>query len=127
MWPNPQVRGYLVTFTKEILNEKLHFLCSEKAKMPFFIALLHSNSPIPMEFRGRANPNFNFNSTTWYSDMVPTTFDCHQGTQSNALLDPNRIVHSLVKNKALKLATWVIWKLSWEGIFQSTLKVYYCF
>ena len=29
MWPNPQVPADLVTFTEEILNEKLHFLCSE--------------------------------------------------------------------------------------------------
>ena len=28
MWPNPQVPADLVTFTEEILNEKLHFLCS---------------------------------------------------------------------------------------------------
>ena len=27
MWPNPQEAAYLVTFTKEIPNEKLHFLC----------------------------------------------------------------------------------------------------
>ena len=28
MWPNPQFHANLVTFTKEILNGKLHFLCS---------------------------------------------------------------------------------------------------
>ena len=28
MWPNPQKTANLVTFTEEILNEKLHFLCS---------------------------------------------------------------------------------------------------
>ena len=28
MWPNPQVTADLVTFTEEILNGKLHFLCS---------------------------------------------------------------------------------------------------
>ena len=27
MWPNPQEMD-LVTFTEEILNKKLHFLCS---------------------------------------------------------------------------------------------------
>ena len=27
MWPNPQFPADLVTFTEEILNEKLHFLC----------------------------------------------------------------------------------------------------
>ena len=29
MWPNPQETAYLVTFAEEILNGKLHFLCSE--------------------------------------------------------------------------------------------------
>ena len=28
MWPNPQETEDLVTFTEEILNEKLNFLCS---------------------------------------------------------------------------------------------------
>ena len=27
MWPNPQETANLVTFTEEILNRKLHFLC----------------------------------------------------------------------------------------------------
>ena len=31
MWPNPQFPAELVTFTEEILNGKLHFLCSGKA------------------------------------------------------------------------------------------------
>ena len=30
MWPNPQFPANLVTFTEEILNEKLHFLCSDQ-------------------------------------------------------------------------------------------------
>ena len=29
MWPNPLFPEDLVTFTEEILNGKLHFLCSE--------------------------------------------------------------------------------------------------
>ena len=28
MWPSPQFSADLVTFTEEILNGKLHFLCS---------------------------------------------------------------------------------------------------
>ena len=28
MWPNPQEFADLVTFTEEMLNGKLHFLCS---------------------------------------------------------------------------------------------------
>ena len=33
MWQNPQFPVDLVTFTSEILNEKLHFLFSEGAKL----------------------------------------------------------------------------------------------
>ena len=29
MWPNPQFPADLVTFTEEIVNGKLHFLCSD--------------------------------------------------------------------------------------------------
>ena len=29
MWPNPQIPADLVTFIKEILNGKLHFLCTD--------------------------------------------------------------------------------------------------
>ena len=29
MWPNSQFPADLVTFTEEILNKKLYFLCSE--------------------------------------------------------------------------------------------------
>ena len=28
-WPNPQLPADLATFTEEIFNEKLHFLCSD--------------------------------------------------------------------------------------------------
>ena len=34
MWPNPQETADLVTFTEEILNGKLHFLCSDRSCMP---------------------------------------------------------------------------------------------
>ena len=30
MWPNPVFSADLVTFTKEILNGKLHFLCNAR-------------------------------------------------------------------------------------------------
>ena len=33
MWPNPQFPADFVTFTEEILNGKLHFLCSAGAKI----------------------------------------------------------------------------------------------
>ena len=38
MWPNPQETADLVTFTEEILNGKLHFLCSAVG-----YALIHKN------------------------------------------------------------------------------------
>ena len=33
MWPNPQETADLITFNEEILNEKLHFLCSAFEKV----------------------------------------------------------------------------------------------
>ena len=44
MWPNPHKTVDLVTFTEEILNGKLHFLCSE------FAAAHHPNTGKLMEF-----------------------------------------------------------------------------
>ena len=35
MWPNPQKNADLVTFTEEILNAKIHFLCSENVYTHF--------------------------------------------------------------------------------------------
>ena len=42
MWPNLQFRSDLVTFTKEILNEKLHFLCSDISLLRYKI---HCSKP----------------------------------------------------------------------------------
>ena len=35
MWPNPEETADLVTFTEEILNRKLYFLCSVQYWCPF--------------------------------------------------------------------------------------------
>ena len=35
MLPNPQLNADLVTFTEELLNGKLHFLCSEFESLHF--------------------------------------------------------------------------------------------
>ena len=35
MWPNPQETADLVTITEEILNGKLHFLCSAPGQIKF--------------------------------------------------------------------------------------------
>ena len=40
MWPSPQGTANLITFTEEILNGKLHFLCSVTAeKLCFYFCL----------------------------------------------------------------------------------------
>ena len=44
MWPNLQIPADLVTFTEEILNGKVHFLCcglQEKALLHFFVTEVH--------------------------------------------------------------------------------------
>ena len=43
MWPNPQFHADLVTFTKEILNGKLHFMCSMRT------AAFDNNGPLNVE------------------------------------------------------------------------------
>ena len=44
MWPNPQFSVDLVTFTEEIFNRKLHFLCSEINHITFFISALDTGN-----------------------------------------------------------------------------------
>ena len=61
MWPNPQFPANSITFTEEILNEKLHFLCSESFAnfvKEIFVSLtnfienpiIHGNSPNEVRF-----------------------------------------------------------------------------
>ena len=40
MWPNPQETADMVKFTEEILNRKLHFLCSVQDFYQFITKLL---------------------------------------------------------------------------------------
>ena len=45
MWPNPQETADLVTLTEEILNGKLHFLCSDLVllfKKQYFFSIWHT-------------------------------------------------------------------------------------
>ena len=45
MGPNPQETADLVTFTEEILNGKLHFLCSDKFfLLPILVILKKTES-----------------------------------------------------------------------------------
>ena len=46
MWPNPQFLVDLVTFTEEILNENLHFLCSDSLQRGIIPLYLILNTPI---------------------------------------------------------------------------------
>ena len=39
MWPNPQEVADLVIFTEEILNGKLHFLCSATVKVIYWVCM----------------------------------------------------------------------------------------
>ena len=44
MGPNPQLPADLVTFTEEILNGKLHFLCSVIAKLAAYELSVNKSS-----------------------------------------------------------------------------------
>ena len=35
MWPNPELPADLIIFTEEIVNGKLHFLCSDRFEKNF--------------------------------------------------------------------------------------------
>ena len=72
MWPNPQFPADLVTFTEEILNEKLHFLCSDlssdlinfkiwrivefKQEWTVLNQRTYQDMSIKRKFMGRVNP-----------------------------------------------------------------------
>ena len=49
MWPNPQETAELVSFTDEILNGKLHFLCSDFEAMSL---LKNKNTQLRLKFSG---------------------------------------------------------------------------
>ena len=46
MWPNPQETADLVTFFEEILNGKLHFLCSGSISIRYFCCCIILNKEI---------------------------------------------------------------------------------
>ena len=48
MRPNPEKTANIVTFTKQVLNGKLHFLCSIKIK--------NSISPLKHKMKNSTNP-----------------------------------------------------------------------
>ena len=46
MWPYPQEIADLVTFTEEILNGKLHFLCSASFKILLVLIFIEIETPL---------------------------------------------------------------------------------
>ena len=50
MWPNPQLPADLLTFTDEILNGKLHFLCGVTSKPTPNASSKHDEFPICILF-----------------------------------------------------------------------------
>ena len=50
MWPNPQFPAHLVTFTEEILDRRLHFLCSVIGLLKVFEKWFHYFSHIDLLF-----------------------------------------------------------------------------
>ena len=71
MWPNSQGTADLVTFTQEILNGKLHFLCSVMLFLENFIC---------NNFRRLFISNYYFSDYSIYYD-----------TKQNAILNPSLI------------------------------------
>ena len=55
MWPNPEETADLVTFTEEIPNGKLHFLCSALSRKKSFILL---EQPLAGVVRSTFSKNF---------------------------------------------------------------------
>ena len=50
MWPNPQFPAHLVTFTEEILDRRLHFLCSVIGLLKAFENWFHYFSHVDLLF-----------------------------------------------------------------------------
>ena len=50
LWPNPQEIAYLVTFTKEILNGRHYFLCSELTAFSFITYIFVGAPATPLVF-----------------------------------------------------------------------------
>ena len=59
MWPNPQFSADLVTFTEQILNRKLHFLCSVIADFIYskLLQWRHKNKPKTKPYKVNSGGN----------------------------------------------------------------------
>ena len=101
MWPNPQVTADLVTFTEEIFNEKLHFLCSDSI-------LSH------------ANHNY-ANNSSWFiktDDNITLFWTVFGFGKWFSYFNWERLAYVFSKKKAMKdfLSLWCIPKISNEDI-----------
>ena len=75
MWPNPQFSTDLVTFTEEIFNGKLHFLCSGNFSNPCGVKfILRLNLSFFCVFRYRSYLRlWNTKWTLWFTSMYITS------------------------------------------------------
>ena len=72
MWPNPQFPADLVTFTEEILNGRLHFLCSDPKASPIF--LINWNICSSLWFHVKEKPENHILSVWLLSQVGPGFF-----------------------------------------------------
>ena len=89
MWPNPQLPADLVTFTEEILNGKLHFLCSGCYYMSIFYSML---------FKARSQVWDNF----WQPKVVDETIK-------------NAVYFTLKSLFVLEIFQFLLWTFSHVG------------
>ena len=85
MWPNPQETADLLKFTEEILNGKLHFLCSVTEK------------------RRRKNNQIIINPKRW--DTSVSTQIAHYNHIKGSLKRPESIKNYIVRFKILVLTS----------------------
>ena len=72
MLPNPQFPADLVTFTEEILNGKLHFLCSVILCMNFLSSLqtTHKNEVFLQELSPKINKSVIICEFFYYREII---------------------------------------------------------
>ena len=83
MWPNPQEKADLITFTEEILNGKLHFLYSDA------------------DIENSIFSNFSCGARYLLDLFFTTSTLCVQTIRPSLSIAPQKEVHSL------RLLTWV--------------------
>ena len=90
MWPNPQFPVGLVTFTGEILNGKLHFLCSVSQWKLLASDLFLKLYLLLARFLTIVNPN-----TTWVNITPKYGMDA----KSTVTLQPRKMLDDIPKEQ----------------------------